>query len=235
MKILGKILRRILAPAAGVTLEIVGAVHLEGVAHDGVVAVAEPADEAEAGRRRTCRRPGNRRADGRRSPRRRRRSCSSPLSLTTWVSRHSSAAGRQGDARAGDLLAGGLGDLGGGELVGAGGEGSPTRRSSPRMPSSSTTLTQNTPVCSMLPSVSLPRSRSGLAPVVENITCGGVVGDAVEEGIGGEVVVPVGAAGRDPGDRPRRDDRVERVVRQAVAVFGAIEHGSVSSLGLPCC
>ncbi|MPL75507.1 hypothetical protein SDC9_21331 [bioreactor metagenome] len=50
------------------------------------------------------------------------------------------------------------------------------------------------------------------------------IGDGVEEGIGGEIVAK-GAARRDPADRARRDDRIERVVRQAVTIGGAVEHG----------
>jgi hypothetical protein len=50
--------------------------------------------------------------------------------------------------------------------------------------------------------------------------------EAVEEAIGGEIDAPVEGAGRDPADRARGDDRLERVARQfcPVAVRGRVEH-----------
>ena len=49
------------------------------------------------------------------------------------------------------------------------------------------------------------------------------VGQRVEEAVRREVADAGPRPGPDPADRPRRDDRVERVVRQPVAVGGAVE------------
>ena len=57
------------------------------------------------------------------------------------------------------------------------------------------------------------------------------VGHCVEEAVGREVVAQP-RAGADPADRPGRDDGAERVVRQAVAILGAIEHLR-SPVGVP--
>ncbi len=53
-----------------------------------------------------------------------------------------------------------------------------------------------------------------------------IAAEAVEEAVGREVHPPVEGAGRDPADRPRRDDRLERIVRQRrlVALARLVEH-----------
>ena len=54
-----------------------------------------------------------------------------------------------------------------------------------------------------------------------------LVGDAVEERVGREVDLALRAHRGDPADRPRRDDRLERIVRQAVVVLArVVEHGA---------
>src|SRR5208337_1609819 len=54
--------------------------------------------------------------------------------------------------------------------------------------------------------------------------------EAVEEAVGGEIDPPIERPGRDPADRPRRDDRLERIVRQlrVVALAGFVEHRSLT-------
>ena len=51
-------------------------------------------------------------------------------------------------------------------------------------------------------------------PSLEKPTIGGALQKGVEETIGREIDPPVAGARRDPADRPRRDDRLERIVRQ---------------------
>lgn len=52
------------------------------------------------------------------------------------------------------------------------------------------------------------------------------IGDGVEERIGCQIVTQPPARA-DPGDGPRRDDGVERIMGQAMALGRAIEHGAV--------
>src|SRR6201999_2986481 len=54
--------------------------------------------------------------------------------------------------------------------------------------------------------------------------------ERVEEAVGGEVDLALAPAGRDPADRPRCDQRLERVVRQAVIVLRCVvEHARLYS------
>ena len=45
----------------------------------------------------------------------------------------------------------------------------------------------------------------------------------IEETVRRQIASAAGALRRDPADRARRDDGVQRIVRQAVAVFGFVE------------
>ena len=57
----------------------------------------------------------------------------------------------------------------------------------------------------------------------------------VEERIGREVDLAVGAHRRDPADRPRRDDRLEGIARQPVVVLaGVVEHGALRVGNMRC-
>src|SRR5262249_15338836 len=49
------------------------------------------------------------------------------------------------------------------------------------------------------------------------------VAEAVEEAVGCEIDVALGPTRGDPADRPRRDDGVERIVLQAMAVLGLVK------------
>ena len=91
----------------------------------------------------------------------------------------------------------------------------------------STMLTQNTPVSRILPTLSLVPSRSGLVAGRGEHHLRRHIGDRVEKAVGRQVVAPVRVTARDPADGARRDDGVERVVRQAVAVFGAVKHVAI--------
>ena len=56
-----------------------------------------------------------------------------------------------------------------------------------------------------------------------------ILGDGIEETIGREIDDAVLAERRDPADRPRRDQRLERVERKTVRVGdGVVEHGALS-------
>ena len=50
------------------------------------------------------------------------------------------------------------------------------------------------------------------------------VGDGVKERIGGQIVDAIRATARNPANRTGRDNRVERIMRQAVAIGRTIEH-----------
>ncbi len=53
------------------------------------------------------------------------------------------------------------------------------------------------------------------------------IGDGVEKRIGRQIVLAVRAAAGNPADRARADNCAERVVRQPVAILGAIEHAEI--------
>src|SRR5260370_22986744 len=76
--------------------------------------------------------------------------------------------------------------------------------------------------------VSSAKTTESLRPSLANITVGGW-SEAVEERVGREIDLALGAHRADPADRPRRHDRLERIVGKAVVVLRSlVEHRCVS-------